>query len=190
MPLNTRLKGMEAGYILGRAQSRFLVVTAKFLGETYADKIAGQDLPRLERILTIPSAERPEGDWEGFLAAATPEDEAAVQALQATFTGSEISDIMFTSGTTGYPKGVVTNHAQNLRVYAEWGRCMSLGADDRYVIVYPFFHCSGYKSGWLACFIAGATAGIYRPSGSPIPAPARCRRPASGGCAPSSAFKA
>jgi HIP---CoA ligase len=158
VPLNTRFKGIEAGYILGRAQSRFLVVTAKFLGETYKDKIAGQDLPHLERILTIPSAELQEGDWEAFLAAATLEDEAAVRALQEKFTGDEISDIMFTSGTTGYPKGVVTNHAQNVRVYAEWGRWMSLGEDDRYLIVYPFFHCSGYKSGWLACFIAGATA--------------------------------
>jgi acyl-CoA synthetase (AMP-forming)/AMP-acid ligase II len=69
-----------------------------------------------------------------------------------------VSDIVFTSGTTGEPKGVVTSHAQNVRVYATWTRMNTLRDTDRFAIIYPFFHCAGYKSGWLSCFIAGATA--------------------------------
>ena len=55
VPLNTRFKGGEAGYILGRSRARFLVVTEKFLGESFRDKLAGQDLPALERIVALPS---------------------------------------------------------------------------------------------------------------------------------------
>src|SRR5262249_48348659 len=66
-----------------------------------------------------------------------------------------LSDIMFTSGTTGAPKGVMTTHAQNVRVYAEWARIMTLRAGDRYVVIYPFFHCGGYKAGMLSGPYAG-----------------------------------
>lgn len=159
VPLNTRFKGGEAAYILRRSGARFLLVTAQFLGESFKEKLSGEELPDLERFLTLPSVESPNGaDWPVFLATATPEQERDVSALVDAATGKETSDIMFTSGTTGYPKGVVTTHEQNVRVYIQWGRWMGLGPDDRYLIVYPFFHASGYKSGWLSCFIAGATA--------------------------------
>jgi acyl-CoA synthetase (AMP-forming)/AMP-acid ligase II len=66
-------------------------------------------------------------------------------------------DIMFTSGTTGRPKGVVTHHGQNLGVIAEWSARMSLVPEDRYFVVNPFFHAFGYKCGWLAGLLAGCT---------------------------------
>ena len=68
VPLNTRFKGGEAGYILGRSRARFLVVTEKFLGESFRDKLAGQDLPALERIVALPSVEAPDTtEWQEFL---------------------------------------------------------------------------------------------------------------------------
>ena len=159
VPLNTRFKATEASYILNRSRARFLIAGGRFLGEAFADKLHGADLPHLERIVTLPSHEAPgDADWQAFLATATPDLIARAAAWRDTATGAEISDIMFTSGTTGYPKGVMTTHAQNIRVYTEWARCQGLTEDDRFLIVYPFFHCSGYKSGWLACLIAGATA--------------------------------
>ncbi len=66
-------------------------------------------------------------------------------------------DIMFTSGTTGLPKGVVTHHGQNLRVIAEWSARMGLAPDDQYLVVNPFFHSFGYKVGWLGGLLAGCT---------------------------------
>ncbi len=70
---------------------------------------------------------------------------------------SDISDIIFTSGTTGRPKGVMMNHSQNLRLYEEWCDLADLRRGDRYLMVNPYFHTFGYKAGLLASFIRGAT---------------------------------
>jgi acyl-CoA synthetase (AMP-forming)/AMP-acid ligase II len=71
--------------------------------------------------------------------------------------GSDLSDIIFTSGTTGRPKGAMLTHAQTLRVFADWSSIVGLSEGDRYLIVNPFFHTFGYKAGILACLMRGAT---------------------------------
>ena len=65
--------------------------------------------------------------------------------------------MIFTSGTTGYPKGAATTHAQSLRTFGAWASIVGLAAGDRYLVVNPFFHTFGYKAGILACLMAGAT---------------------------------
>ena len=69
----------------------------------------------------------------------------------------DVSDVIFTSGTTGYPKGAATTHAQSLRTFGAWASIVGLAAGDRYLVVNPFFHTFGYKAGILACLMAGAT---------------------------------
>ena len=69
----------------------------------------------------------------------------------------DLSDMLFTSGTTGHPKGVRTTHAQNLRAYRAWANVVGLRAGDRYLVVNPFFHAFGYKAGILASLMYGAT---------------------------------
>ncbi|HSA53245.1 MAG TPA: AMP-binding protein, partial [Yinghuangia sp.] len=71
--------------------------------------------------------------------------------------GTDISDIIFTSGTTGRPKGAMMNHRQTLRAYAEWCDLAGLREGDRYLMVNPYFHTFGYKAGLVACLIRGAT---------------------------------
>jgi acyl-CoA synthetase (AMP-forming)/AMP-acid ligase II len=71
--------------------------------------------------------------------------------------GSTVSDIIFTSGTTGRPKGAVITHAQTLRGYEIWSDLAGLRQGDRYLIVNPFFHTFGYKAGVIACLMRGAT---------------------------------
>ena len=58
----------------------------------------------------------------------------------------DLSDLLFTSGTTGNPKGVMTAHGQNLRVFDVWSRGVGIREGDRYLIVNPFFHSFGYKA--------------------------------------------
>jgi long-subunit acyl-CoA synthetase (AMP-forming) len=49
-------------------------------------------------------------------------------------------DLLFTSGTTGKPKGVMSGHGQNLRAFTEYVKVIGLVPGDRYLIVNPFFH--------------------------------------------------
>ena len=57
----------------------------------------------------------------------------------------------------GSPKGAMSTHAQNLRVYEVWSEVVGLREGDRYLVVNPFFHGFGYKAGWFASILRGAT---------------------------------
>ncbi|MBK3582164.1 AMP-binding protein, partial [Streptomyces sp. MBT65] len=82
---------------------------------------------------------------------------AEVRAREGELDGSTVSDIIFTSGTTGRPKGAVITHAQTLRGYEIWSDLAGLRQGDRYLIVNPFFHTFGYKAGVIASLMRGAT---------------------------------
>jgi acyl-CoA synthetase (AMP-forming)/AMP-acid ligase II len=151
VPLNTRLKGAEAGWILARSGARLLFTVAGFAGNDYPAMLTGQQLPALERTIVFGTR-----DWEEFLAAGARIDAAALAAREAAVHGEDTLDLLFTSGTTGRPKGVRTGHAQNIRVFDTWARTVGLEADDSYLIVNPFFHSFGYKAGWLAAILRGA----------------------------------
>ncbi|MFW0785572.1 FadD3 family acyl-CoA ligase [Gordonia sp. CPCC 206044] len=133
VPINTRYKQAEADDILVRSSARLLLVQKGFLGQDFT-----------------PSTTVPVIDLSsGFLDDGEP--------FQAELDGTDIADVMFTSGTTGRPKGVMTNHRQTLRLFSEWCDLADLRTGDRYLIVNPFFHMFGYKAGMIAAFIRGAT---------------------------------
>ena len=95
--------------------------------------------------------------WEVFLSAAVRCEPEVAAGRTAAIAPGDLSDLVFTSGTTGYPKGVMTTHAQTLRTFATWAEVVGLQTGDRYLIVNPFFHTFGYKAGIVACLITGAT---------------------------------
>ena len=68
----------------------------------------------------------------------------------------DVSDILFTSGTTGRSKGAMSAHRQSLAVARAWAECGGLTSADRYLVVNPFFHSFGFKAGILACLVSGA----------------------------------
>ena len=136
VPVNTRFKAHEAADIITRSGAKAVLVQKGFLGLDYT---APAGVP----VIDLKS---------DFLESGSP-FEREVDGLK----GSDVADIIFTSGTTGRPKGVMTSHQQNLRLYAEWTDLADLRPGDRYLIVNPFFHTFGYKAGCIASMIRGAT---------------------------------
>jgi len=84
-------------------------------------------------------------------------DTAAADARAAAVTPDDVSDILFTSGTTGRSKGALCAHRQSLAGSAAWAECGQITSADRYLCINPFFHNFGYKAGILACLQTGAT---------------------------------
>ncbi|MFD9519088.1 fatty acid--CoA ligase family protein [Streptomyces sp. NPDC059979] len=115
-------------------------------------------LPHLEQVVVL-AEDAPESfrTWKDFLAGGDSVPAATVRERAETIRSEAPSDIIFTSGTTGSPKGAVITHAQSLRCYDVWSELAGLREGDRYLIVNPFFHTFGYKAGIIACLMRGAT---------------------------------
>jgi acyl-CoA synthetase (AMP-forming)/AMP-acid ligase II len=96
-------------------------------------------------------------EWEVFLQEGSTCSADVAAGRTASITAGDLSDLVFTSGTTGNPKGAMTTHGQTLRTFATWAEVVGLREGDRYLIVNPFFHTFGYKAGILACLMTGAT---------------------------------
>ncbi len=155
VPLNTRYTPGEAADVLARTDARLLIGMGRFLG---TDRVAGLDrrtLPALRHIVRIP-VDEPDGTWDEFMAGPQiPLSE--VDARARAVAPEDVSDILFTSGTTGRSKGVLCAHRQSLSASAAWAACGEVTDTDRYLCINPFFHNFGYKAGILACLQTGAT---------------------------------
>ncbi|MCZ8018371.1 FadD3 family acyl-CoA ligase [Novosphingobium sp.] len=150
VPLNTRLKGREAGDILRRTHARMLFTVAGFLGIDYPALLAAEDLPDLAETVLL------DRDFAAFVASGKGAADPRIDASLATLTPDHVSDIMFTSGTTGVPKGVLMTHGRILPQVGVWIGNTGLAQGERYLIANPFFHSFGMKVGWVACLLAGA----------------------------------
>jgi acyl-CoA synthetase (AMP-forming)/AMP-acid ligase II len=168
VPLNTRMKGTEAGYILEKSGARMLCTVTGFLDTDYVALLrdalgsAGEGrpisgLPRLERIILLRGSEAATTPWSEFLGEGEVVTAEEAQRRAEAVSAEDLSDILFTSGTTGKPKGVMGTHGQTLRCFETWSEIVGLREGDRYLIVNPFFHNFGYKAGWLAAIMRGAT---------------------------------
>lgn len=150
IPVNTRFTARETIDILERAGVSALAITGTFLG---TDRLADLGDARPGTVLRIPV----EGVEE-------PVDDVTEWAALAEYDGSltspaepdDVSDILFTSGTTGRSKGAMSNHRQALSVAEAWADCGALTEHDRYLVINPFFHSFGYKAGILAAVLRGA----------------------------------
>lgn len=156
VPLNTRLKGAEAAYILNTSGAKFLFTVSDFLNVSYPELLVGHELPELKKIIMLSGEAEGATSWQDFLAFGASVDSGYINELSGAITPDDTLDILFTSGTTGKPKGVITSHGQNIRVFEAWSSTVGLRSDDNYLIINPFFHSFGYKAGWLAAFIRGA----------------------------------
>jgi acyl-CoA synthetase (AMP-forming)/AMP-acid ligase II len=157
VPLNTRYTAGEASDILARTGAPLLFASGRFLGADKAASIDRDTLPELRHIVRVP-IEKDDGTWDEFVARGEKTGAlGAVDARAAAVEPDDISDILFTSGTTGRSKGALCAHRQSLAGSAAWAACGQLTSEDRYLCINPFFHNFGYKAGILACMQTGAT---------------------------------
>jgi acyl-CoA synthetase (AMP-forming)/AMP-acid ligase II len=158
VPLNTRYTASEATDILSRTGAPLLFASGEFLGVDKAASIDRDALPELRHIVRVPVQEgdaKAAESWDEFIARGT--DLAAAEARAAAVAPDDVSDILFTSGTTGRSKGALCAHRQSLAGSAAWAECGQITGADRYLCINPFFHNFGYKAGILACLQTGAT---------------------------------
>ena len=153
VPINTRMKGREAAYILNNSESKILFSLKTFLGTDYFKLLENEDLPYLKYQISFDEIEATDSK---ILFSTLKENTLDVQLPEVIET--DMADIIFTSGTTGKPKGVISSHLQNIKVFDYWSTYIGLNENDRYLIVNPFFHTFGYKAGWLASVMRGVTA--------------------------------
>ncbi|HEU5302973.1 MAG TPA: FadD3 family acyl-CoA ligase [Acidimicrobiia bacterium] len=163
VPVNTRFKGTEAAHLLERSRARVLYTVRGFLDTDYPALLAeaGATLPALEHTVLLAGGAGEEDDatvhWDAWLDRADAVTPEQLEARIAAIGPDDPSDVVFTSGTTGRPKGVVMAHGQTLQAYLAWCDWADLRPGDRYLIANPFFHIFGYKAGVLACLMRGAT---------------------------------
>lgn len=161
VPINTRFKGAEAAYVLDRSGAAALVTVTDFLGYDYLGMVrdAAPEVAALQHVVVASGdASGDDLSWADFIAGGHAVSIEEANASIDAVTPDALSDIMFTSGTTGDPKGVMLTHGQSLRAHGWLSTVLDFRPGDRYLIIPPFFHTFGYKAGWMACIVHGVTA--------------------------------
>jgi HIP---CoA ligase len=151
VPVNSRYTGHEVADIVDRTGARIVVVADGFLGRTQiADLLAAGELASVREIVDL-------ADLPRLLDAGAAIPGADVEARADAVAPDDVADILFTSGTTGRPKGAMSAHRQTVGVARAWGELGGVTAGDRYLVINPFFHSFGYKAGIAVGLTTGAT---------------------------------
>lgn len=148
VPLSTLLQPPELAAQLRVASVQFLISVDEFRGHRYIDELQRDQLPALRYV------------WNADRLAAAAAGEAAkriVDPLTDTVTPSDALVIMFTSGSSGPPKGVLHSHGSALAAVQSGLADRCIDSDTRLYLPMPFFWVGGFGGGVLSALLAGAT---------------------------------
>jgi acyl-CoA synthetase (AMP-forming)/AMP-acid ligase II len=159
VPLNTRYLATEAAGVLRRSNARALFVVSSFQNRDYVEPLRAEapDLACLSTVVSMPPPGAASGsEWDAFLSTGRAIPRAKVDQRIDGLGADSICDVIYTSGTTGEPKGVLLSHGRSLRCYESYNSAFGLRAGQRQLVANPFFHCFGYKAGWMLGLMVGA----------------------------------
>jgi acyl-CoA synthetase (AMP-forming)/AMP-acid ligase II len=151
VPLSTLLAPPELVTQLRVASVQYLVAVEVFRGHRYHDELTSECRSSTD-LLALRGVWTPDQ-----LPKATAATTATVDAVTATVTAADTLIIMFTSGSSGPPKGVIHSHGNALGAVQSGLEARCIGADTRLYLPMPFFWVGGFGSGILSALLAGAT---------------------------------
>ncbi|OGU14341.1 MAG: AMP-binding protein [Geobacteraceae bacterium GWC2_53_11] len=171
--VNTSYKSAELEYILNQSDSTSLFMVGSFKDSNYVETLADvipdlaasepgnlstTKLPFLKNIIFI-GQETPAGmiNFDSIVKLGEDVPDAELHAVEETLDCHETINMQYTSGTTGFPKGVMLTHYNIVNNGFNIGECMKFTEKDRLCIPVPFFHCFGCVLGVMACVTHGTT---------------------------------
>jgi len=166
--VNIYYKAHELEYLLKQSDAKALFLVSGFKDVDYVDTVyrvmpelrdgeQSDKLPYLEHVVFM-GDERHEGmhTFPDVMDMGADVSDEALMNVQTSLDYHDTINMQYTSGTTGFPKGVELTH-YNIVNNAYWvGRYLGLSSDDRMCIPVPFFHCFGCVMSTLNCVIYGA----------------------------------
>jgi fatty-acyl-CoA synthase len=173
--VNTNYKQFELNYLLTQSDAKMLVMIGGVKGNDYIshitgilpsllteepENIAGKQLPFLKTVVLIgEGANKPKGmhAFSELYEKAQTVEQSVVEDIIAGQDTHETINMQYTSGTTGFPKGVMLTHYNITNNGQFMGDCMKFTDQDRLMIVVPLFHCFGCVLGVMSCLTHGTT---------------------------------
>lgn len=171
--VNTNYQLSELEYVLKQSDATTLILMESYRGTSYIDilyklipelkesepgKLASERLPFLKNIILMGDKRHPGMYlWDDILKLSGSVSVKALDHRMERLKEHDVINMQYTSGTTGFPKGVMLTHSNLANNAANIAECMNLSRKDRMCIPVPFFHCFGCVLGTLACVTAGAT---------------------------------
>lgn len=156
IPCSTRFKGTEVAELIRRSGASMMMSVGEFLGQYYPDMLGTGAREALRTVVVFDGARSGEMAWDDFLAKGETIADAELDARTSEVGPDDLCDMLFTSGTTGYPKGVMYAHRQCLRAIDAWATRVGIRRHDRILVIPPFFHAFGYRSGAIVSLMRGA----------------------------------
>ncbi|MEI2670712.1 MAG: AMP-binding protein [Marmoricola sp.] len=149
VPANSRYVAPEVADLVERTHARLVLVADGFLGKTQIADLQATGKATNTAIINLSDGLDPIADQ------ADPGID--IDAIAAAVSPDDIADILFTSGTTGRSKGVMSAHRQSVGVARVWGELGGVNEADKYLVINPFFHSFGYKIGIIVGLLFGPT---------------------------------
>lgn len=171
--VNTNYRSFELEYLMKQSDSTTLFMiggvrdSKEYLDVIYdvcpelkhsePGKLASKKLPMLKNVVFIGEGRHPGMfHWDDMLEMGKNITDEELQQRQDSLDADDVINMQYTSGTTGFPKGVMLSHTNLIGNAKSVGECMELSSKDTMCIPVPFFHCFGCVLGTLTCVVSAA----------------------------------